>query len=91
MSGNGLLTSFCGFSRNFLFSVDLNLKKVILQNILGWIFFKDIVYTTHLKLLAISLEHFLAIFFTKLKFNKTYEMFTNFKAHFSYCSKIDLV
>ena len=46
MSDNVTLTSLCGFSRKFLFSVDLNLKKVILQKILGSIFLKTL-FTQH--------------------------------------------
>ena len=42
MPGNGILTFLCGFSRKILFSVDLNLKKVILQDILGSIFLKTV-------------------------------------------------
>ena len=38
MSDNVTLTSLCGFSRKFLFSVDLNLKKVILQKFLALFF-----------------------------------------------------
>ena len=41
----------------------------------SWLnFLTNNVFTIHLKLLAILLEHFLAIFFTKLNSNKTYMM-----------------
>ena len=71
MSDNVTLTSLCGFSRKFLFSVDLNLKKAILQKILGSIFLKHCLHN------IIEVDNnfawaFSCIFFTQLNFNKTY-------------------
>ena len=47
-AGNGTLTSLCGFSRKFSFSVDLNLKKGDFAKILGSIFIKTF-FTQHMQ------------------------------------------